>query len=202
MVGEFLPPQIIYKGKTNRCHPHYNFPSDWSITHSPNHWSTEETTLQYINQIIIPYFDKKRECFGEIDKMGLVIYDNFKGQITKKVLSLLDENNVGVLMLPPNTTDRLQPMDISVNKAIKECLKKKFDDWYSSMVQEQLQGKNMDELEAATITPIDLSLGTMKHVGAKWLLEAVDYISANPSIIVNGFIASGITEAADAAVKE
>ena len=39
-AGEFLPLQLIYKGKSSRCHPRYEFPSDWNITHSPKHWST------------------------------------------------------------------------------------------------------------------------------------------------------------------
>ena len=31
MAGNFLPPQLIYKGKITRCLPKFNFPSDWSI---------------------------------------------------------------------------------------------------------------------------------------------------------------------------
>ena len=121
-MGEFLPPQLIYKGKTDRCHPHYDFPNDWSITHSPKHWSTEETTLAYINEIILPYYAAKGEQFGD-DQAGLVIYDNFKGQVTAGVRSPLDKNNIYVLTLPPNTTDRFQPMDLSVNKPMKTVLK-------------------------------------------------------------------------------
>ena len=33
LTGDFLPIQVIYKGKTTRCHPHYEFPSDWHVTH-------------------------------------------------------------------------------------------------------------------------------------------------------------------------
>ena len=57
-LGEFLPLQLIYKGKSSRCHPRYEFPSDWNITHSPKYWSTEDTTLQYIDNIILPYVAK------------------------------------------------------------------------------------------------------------------------------------------------
>ena len=28
MIGEFLPVQLIYKGKTDKCHPSFQFPSD------------------------------------------------------------------------------------------------------------------------------------------------------------------------------
>ena len=52
LVGDFLPIQVIYQGKTVRCHPHYEFPPGWDITHSPKHWSTETTMIQYIEKII------------------------------------------------------------------------------------------------------------------------------------------------------
>ena len=51
---------------------------------------------------------------------GLIIMDNFKGQLTEKVNDLLEENHLHVCLLPLNTTDLLQPMDISVNKASKK----------------------------------------------------------------------------------
>ena len=47
MIGDFLPIQVIYKGKTNRCHPRFKFPLDWHVAHSLKHWSTEETMIQY-----------------------------------------------------------------------------------------------------------------------------------------------------------
>ena len=42
MTGDFLPPQVIYKGTTPRCHPKYSFPCEWNITHSPKRWSNEK----------------------------------------------------------------------------------------------------------------------------------------------------------------
>ena len=60
MIGEFLPVQLIYKGKTDKCHPSFQFPSDWNITHSPNHWSNEDTMKDYIVNIVVPYVTKKR----------------------------------------------------------------------------------------------------------------------------------------------
>ena len=118
-------------------HPHFKFPSDWDITHSPKHWSNEETMFQYIKAIIIPYVEKQRDNLGE-DKSALVIMDNFKGQITPCVNAILEENSIHVCLLPANTTDLLQPVDISVNKPVKDFLRQKFQDWYSSQIAEQL----------------------------------------------------------------
>lgn len=133
LLGDFLPLHVIYKGKTTRCHPRYQFPLDWDITHSPKRWSNEDTMLQYVANIIIPYIKRAREDF-EDDTPALVIYDNFKGQITEAVYDLLEINNIHVCLLPANTTDKLQPMDLSVNKAAKSFLKQCFERWYSDQV--------------------------------------------------------------------
>ena len=31
ITGDFLPVQIVYKGKTKRCFPTFAFPPDWHI---------------------------------------------------------------------------------------------------------------------------------------------------------------------------
>ena len=37
LSGVLLPPQLLYLGKTDRCHPHVNFPPDWDVFHTNNH---------------------------------------------------------------------------------------------------------------------------------------------------------------------
>ena len=65
--------------------------------------------------------------------------DNFKGQITESVIRLLETHDVHVCLLPPNTTDLLQPRDIAVNKPAKEFLREEFEQWYSEHVMKQLE---------------------------------------------------------------
>ena len=92
LTGDFWPVQLIYKGKTACCHPRYQFPSGWHITHSPGHWSTEETMIQYINVIIIPYVKSQRDALQDPTLSALVIVDNFRGQVTERVNCLLEEH--------------------------------------------------------------------------------------------------------------
>ena len=58
LMGHFLPIQVIYKGKTTRCHPSFKFPLDWDVTHSLKRWSNEATMIQYIERIIMPYIEQ------------------------------------------------------------------------------------------------------------------------------------------------
>ena len=49
----------------------------------------------------------------------------------------------------------------------------------------------------AVLEPIDLSLPSMKELGAKWLTGMAEYLAANPQFMVNGLIRSGVTHALD-----
>ena len=86
------------------------------MTHTANHWCNEDTMIDYIKLMIVPYMDDARERLGlSPTHTRLVILDEFKGQTTPKVLSLLQEFHLMYVIVPPNCTDRLQPLDASVN---------------------------------------------------------------------------------------
>jgi len=88
----------------------------WHVTHTANHWCNEETMIEYIKSVIVPYMDDARKRLG-LSPMhtGLVILDDFKGQITQKVLNLLEEYHLMHILVPANCTDQLQPLDFNVN---------------------------------------------------------------------------------------
>ena len=191
LAGEFLPVQLIYQGKTQACLPRYVFPDDWDITYTPNHWSNEEKMKEYIHQIILPYVQAKRKDLKlHPTHPALFIYDEFKGQLTPAVFTLLEENDILVVKVPPNCTDRLQPMDLSVNKAVKDFLRRKFQVWYSKEVEKSYQPS-----APGSFTPVDLRMSTLKPLGAEWLNNVYCYLQSNNSLAINGFRAAGITSA-------
>ena len=132
------------------------------------------------------------------DKPAVAIMDNVKGQITEAVTNLLETNTIHICLLPPNTTDLLQPMNIAVNKPAKDFLRGEFEQWYSEHVMKQKEGQDTTDIEKAEIRPINLGLAALMEIGAKRQMDMASYISCNPQFIVNGFIRSGITGALDA----
>lgn len=54
------------------------------------------------------------------------------------MLEKLEENNIKVILVPPNCIDLLQPLDVSINKPLKAEIKKRFISWYAEEVQSQL----------------------------------------------------------------
>ena len=56
--------------------------------------------VQYIEDIL-PYVERPRD-FLDTTTAALVIMDNFKGQITNSIDSLLESNKIHVALLPAN----------------------------------------------------------------------------------------------------
>ena len=109
---DFFSSAINLCRKTKTCHSSYVFPEEWNITHSSNHWSNEDTMIEYIQEVIVPYVECVHEELNKPEQAALAIFDNFKGQLTEKVLQELES-------VLASCTDQLQLMDLSVNKFIK-----------------------------------------------------------------------------------
>ena len=143
MSSKFLPMQLIYKGTTCKCLPkHVEFPSDWDVTYTSNHWANESTSISYLENVIVPYVKRERKALNlKDDHSALALFDVFKGQCTSQVIKILEENNILYVTIPNNCTDRLQPLDLSVNKPAKDFVRARFQDWYGEEICKQLERK-------------------------------------------------------------
>ena len=127
MTGDLLQLQLLSAGVTDRCHPTFNFPDDWDVWHSSNHWANESTTLCYIEKVLKPYVHKRRQNLGlPKESKALLLWDVFRAHRTEPVLEKLKTENIEVVFIPANCTSELQPLYLSVNKPLKDHLKTKF----------------------------------------------------------------------------
>ena len=69
--------------------------------------------IRYIEEVIVPFVDKKKaELKLSITYPALAIFDCFTGQTTPALKSLLRKHHIRFIIVPPNCTDKLQPLDI------------------------------------------------------------------------------------------
>ena len=80
--------------KNGPMSPTIQFPSRLECdTH--NHRSTEQTMLEYIQEIIVPFVERVRSDLGKGEEQaGLAIFDSFRGQLTMNVTKALEKHNI------------------------------------------------------------------------------------------------------------
>jgi hypothetical protein len=101
MSGKFSPPQLIYEGKTDLCHPKFKIPNSFNITHSENHWANGDTMIHCITHIIGSYVEEIKDEFDlPLAQKALVIFDCFRGQITEQFLAALESKNLLYATIP------------------------------------------------------------------------------------------------------
>lgn len=133
--GKMLPPQVLYQGKTERCHPRIVFPIQWDIWHSESHWCTEETMIRYNEQVLLPWVEQTREKLGlPKTQKALIILDVYKAHRTENMIQSFRNYNFDIVFVPGNCTSELQPLDLSVNSCLKAELKQRFTSWYADKV--------------------------------------------------------------------
>jgi len=178
MDGKLLPTQVVYAGKTPACLPKIKYPENWHLTYSENHWSNEHTMMGYLHNILIPYVKVTRLNLKlSPSHPCLVIFDSFKGQTTQEFLDTLERNDILVVEVQPNCTDRLQPLDLAVNKPLKDQMKKQFHLWYAGEIKKKMSDKSGNGKKV-----VDLKLTRLKPLGLQWLSDACSYVEHNDFI--------------------
>ena len=92
-------------------------------------------------------------------------------------------------MIPANCTDKLQPLDIAINKPLKDELKRSFQSWYADEVRKQ-----HEEVSISRVT-IDVGLTVVKNPSANWIISAWQSIQHRPQLAINGFKEVGLLDA-------
>jgi hypothetical protein len=173
------------------------FPSSFSLSANPKHYSNEEESIRVLDDIIIPYVKAERETLAlAADHPALLIMDVFKGQMTARVLKVLSDNYIMLQTVPANLTYLFQPLDVQggPNGYVKRLMKKKFTDWYADQITQAMDaGQELDSID------IPLKLSIIKPLHGKWLIEMYNEMSSavGREVCLKGWQVTGIKEAID-----
>ena len=98
------------------------------ISANEKHYSNEREALNMLENVIIPYVEKQLVSRNlDFDHPALLIMDVFKGQMTRSVGELLNENHILLEKVPSNLTHLFQSLEVQgvPNGYVKRFMKKK-----------------------------------------------------------------------------
>ena len=121
--GDTIPPAMIFPRKKFKQHMLNNAPSGSLDLANPTGWMNTELFVEVIQHFMSKTFSSK-------ENPSLLIFDNHESHLSIKALDLAKNYGVTILTIPPHSSHKMQPLDISVfapfkvyyNDAVKSWL--------------------------------------------------------------------------------
>ncbi|KAI5153276.1 hypothetical protein ENBRE01_3160 [Enteropsectra breve] len=118
--GQKLPPLIIFKRKTV---PKLGIRNDVVVAANENGWMNTSIMKIWREKV---WAARRRGAIFQPD--SVVILDSFRGHTTTEVKDLFSRNP-SMAVIPGGLTCKLQPLDLTVNRAFKARLRMKWEQW-------------------------------------------------------------------------
>jgi len=112
------PPQHYYDDSLSefgKCYP------------TKKGYMTKATFEKIMNEIFIPYVKRRREALGlPADEPAALVVDGHNSRYNARMLGTLADNHIDLLIIPAHTSHRLQPLDLTLNKLVKDNYRAEF----------------------------------------------------------------------------
>ncbi|XKL67637.1 hypothetical protein PGB90_003128 [Kerria lacca] len=112
--GDMLSPYVVYKSECLWTTWILNSVHGSRFNRTKSGWFDEETFTDWFNKLLLPYLKK-------LDEKKVMIGDNLASHITFSITKKCEQNNIRFVLLPPNSTHLLQPLDVAVFHLLKEA---------------------------------------------------------------------------------
>ena len=162
-AGNVIPPMFIFPRVNFRDHFIANAPNGSCGAARPERWINEEL----FSVTLLKHFQSQTRCSK--DHPVLLILDNHESHIALDAIDFAKENGIVLLTIPPHTSHKLQPLDVSCFKPFKTAYNKAMDNWLRSH-----PGK--------TVTIYDIPE----------LVKVAHEVAFTPSNVTKGFQSTGI----------
>jgi hypothetical protein len=173
-AGEMLKPMVIFKGKTKQTLKNTKQRErDVLVTFQAKGWMDQGIMRKWIKSILTPH-TKVRHC--------LLVFDSFRAHLTDEVLQSLAKVNTTVVVIPGGCTSKVQPVDVSLNKPIKDIVRGL---WEDLMVQHVNQSTTSS---APSVSKDDI---------VDWIVRANTLLSTQGNCVTKSFKVCGLTNALD-----
>jgi len=141
-AGWAVPPVIIFKGKVHIESWYNGLPRDWSISVSPNGWTSDDLGLQWLKNSFDPY----TKC-RKTGRYRMLVLDGHGSHLTPEFDRYCDENDIVPICMPAHSSHLLQPLDVGCFAV----LKRSYGRFVESMMRDGIH--HIDKLDFLSIFP-------------------------------------------------
>lgn len=170
--GDLLPLQLIFQGKTDACHPSTNDAARKAqvhLTHSENHWSNQATMQQWIDEVLVPYRDRRIVEHNLPAESHIVlvldVWTVHKSEEFRKFIRT-HHPRVHLVYVPPSCTSKLQVADVILQRPFKHALRQEFNMWAAEILREQIRQGDLLGLNPY------LKMSVIKPLTLQWCVTA------------------------------
>lgn len=130
-TGGYIPPMLIFPRKRLTPLLEKDGPTGALYKCSENGWINENLFLEWLLHF-------KQHAKPSADEPVLLILDNHASHISLPVYEYCKRNNINMLSLPPHTSHRMQPLDVSFFGPLKNAYKKECDSFMKSHLAKKI----------------------------------------------------------------
>lgn len=185
--GELLPLQLIFQGKTERSLPSSTYASAAArvdITHSNNHWSTQETMQRWIVRVLLPHTERMIELHSlDANAHILLLLDCWAVHKSAEFRGWLQQEHprVHLVFVPANCTSKLQLADVALQRPFKSSITQSFNTWASTTIAEQIKRGEVVGISA------QLGMAALKPLVLQWCIESWKGLRERKELILEGW---------------
>ena len=112
-IGKAIPPLLVYRGESGDLYSSWVQDVDedagahFAVT--SNGWSNNEMGMAWLQQVFERYTKPQRAT-----SKRLLIVDGHSSHVNMAFVDWADQHGIIILILPPHTTHRLQPLDVGL----------------------------------------------------------------------------------------
>lgn len=122
-AGEKVIPYVIFKGKSNAVVDKEVSKFNGSIARAQDKaWMDQPMMLDWIERVWKPITQK-------LDGPTLLLLDCFKVHMTSATREAIEACGTEIEMVPPGCTCVVQPLDVGINKPMKDYAINEYQDW-------------------------------------------------------------------------
>jgi hypothetical protein len=160
------------------------------ITHSVNHWSTQETMQRWITHVLLPHSERMIKLH-ELDSNAhiLLLLDawavhksaEFRGWLKK------EHPRIHLIYVPANCTSKLQLCDVALQRPFKSVITASFNEWAAQTIAAQIHCGEISDISA------HLRMAALKPLVLQWCVESWKGLRERKELILDGWEQSCLT---------